>query len=316
MLENRALSLFFIVALSFFLCLMPWDSIYKDTFIDRLTYYNLMVYYENRINYVEYNYFIDYIKEEWLWSYLTFLWSDYLNLNVFYLFGIISFFCIFSSLLILRLYKSLYLSIFLFNPIFIEFFYSQLRLALAISLIFLAYYIYNKNKIISFILLFLSIFLHTTSLIFIFPIFIFNIVKKTLNRFIICIIVPIIIGMLTGTFRYTFLSYIGDRRVDYNDMSGDWYILFFYFLLFITLIFSYVFQKNKENIPDIYYISLFSLSLCFFCFIFGSYPSRFLAALYVFILLSFNFIPSKIKSFAFIGHLFYIIFGFILWTGI
>lgn len=316
--KDKLLNYFFILVISLFLTFIPWDVVYKGDFIDRITYYNLIVYFENRIHYISYDNFFSYIKEEWLWSYLTLIWQEFFKLDAENLFYIISFLCIFSNLLILKLYKSLKYSIFFINPIFIDFFYSQLRLALAISFIFISYYLYenNKNKFLILLLIILSIFIHTTSLIFIASIYILIFTEKIYLKYLFAIIFPIIIGFLTGIYRSSFLGFIGDRRVEYADMTGEWYVLLFYFILFIILCSVFFLKKYKGNLNNIYFISLTGYSLCFFGYILGGYPSRFLVAMYAFILLGFNFLPKYIINYAFVSHFFYILVGLVLWIGI
>lgn len=318
MLKNKNFSLLYIFFVSLSLALFPWDSVYKSIFVDRYTYYILITHYENRIHYVDFDSVLSYITEEWFWSFLTFLWHDYLKFDINYFFLIISFLLVYTSLLVLRLHGVLYLSIFFVNPIFIEFFYSQLRLALAMSIIFMAYYLFKTKgaNFIGFFLLLLSLFIHTTSIIFILLIFSFIFIKKDISRFIFSILIPVFLSLMTGTYRYSFLSYIGDRRAEYSDMSGDWYILILYYIILFTMIITWVIKVRAKSFPEWYYISLSSLSLCFFSYVFHSYPSRFLVALYPFVLMGVVLLPKHLKILAILGNIFYILFAFVFWTGI
>jgi len=306
--ENKLL--LFAILFSLFFSLIPWDYLYSNTFVDRITYYSLISYYENRINYIDYEDFFAYIKEEWLWSYITLIWSDVLNINVYLLFASITFLSVLSTLLLLIYFNKLYFSVFLFNPLYINFVYSQLRLALAISLIFFAFNFFLRKKKYFFIFFFLfsSIFIHTTSVIFIFLIFPIYFLNDKYKIYY-ALLYPIFIALLTGYYREVFLGYIGDRRVDYSDMTGSLYVLIIYYFFFL-LSFLYL-SKFKEN--NLYLICFSSLSLVTFSYILGSYPSRFLAASYVFCMLFITFFSKTSYRILFVLYFFYSCIGFILW---
>lgn len=297
--------------LAIFITFFPWDGVNpRGFFIDRDQYFFNYDFKRFRLDSIEVNKIYDYIFQEWIWHYLTGFSRNVLNLDPIFFFGFITFITCFAySLFISIETKKVIPLIYLANPDFIVFVYSQLRLALAMSLFLMAIYLFNKKKIIFFLILMLiSLSVHTSMLFFWVIFFISLYISKLKNKKALSIslilLTGLIITFLIGPIRGVVLEYFGDRRVEYDDMSSPPIYLLIFALYFFTLIFS----RYKDEIIYSNYIYIYSyiiFSLVFFTIILGGYSLRFVYASYFFIVVTFLLLKGKL------GIVFH--YGFILY---
>jgi len=173
--------------------------------------------------------------------------------------------------------------IFLVNPLVIEFVYSQIRLAAAISLAS----ILQRRDDFSFrsaLVYLLCASVHTAMIIFG---FIHFVAAKFSKAQIVDLIVHVTVGvlialMLSDSFRAVVLGVIGDRRIDYLDMrSSAFYLSYWLFLLPLLLL---GWRDSMSVFDSRYSVIVLVLAAC--SLIFGGYPSRFIAAAYPAILVA------------------------------
>jgi hypothetical protein len=320
--------LFSLIVASIF-CIINWEAIlseqyFEDRRINRLIFESGF----NKLNYVDvyYNSALSYLTNEWGWEFFLYIVNDIFGLSFNLSFGVISFFAVFISNYIFISYFPKKYSILLYNPWFFDFIYSQSRLAFAITLIGLAFFL-RKTKIISFILILYALTVHTSILIFllIFIVSYYFSISDYYGRWLknlIAIVIGIIIALLTGPVFLSILLYFGDRRVDVYekiDMSNSvitllpWIVMYF---IFILNIFKGKFIKDFPS-----YVSLIILTIVFFnTVIFEGYVIRFLVAVYPLIIFSIfkQLNKNDIKLFL-LFYLFYLLLGwylrfFILWS--
>lgn len=309
--------IFFSLLFAFFFILIPWQSILPEIYFnDRLTYkvmvesgFNKILisgYYESLYSYIGY---------EWLWEYITYIFYEKLEFSFNSIFLSITFFNIFlSALLVAKYSKNVYI-LFLLNPWYFDFIYSQSRLSLAISLIYLAFFL-KRFWLISIFICISCIFIHTSVILFLFIYLSIYLIDKYFDtnkvKIIILIFLASLISFLTGELLISILGSLGDRRADaYTETNfsvGLASILPWCLILILILI------KNFNSKKNIYYsyLAIFFLTLSVLsALVFGGYSLRYLMVGYPIILISlsndFNFNERKIF------FLFYFIYLFIGW---
>lgn len=298
---------------------VPWDSLNPRGYsIDRVNYLFSYDFRRYRLDNFSADYYYDYVTNEWLWRYLNGYARNVLDIPPELFFGMITFlgFFTYSLFVIIKTRKPLAV-LYLYNPTFILFIYSQLRLAFAMSVFLIALYLFKKKTFVISVLLFVLCFLiHTAMLIFIFVLGIsFYIarskagnIRKTLYVFL----TGLLINLLIGPLRYQILSAIDDRRAEYGDLSSPviyFLIYVIYFLVAVYINFRYK-LKLFDNYTYVYAFALFSFILC--TLFLGGYTGRFVAAGQCFIIASLFIIKGKVGV---LFHFFYILYIIFLWVG-
>lgn len=273
----------FIITFSLIFSFLPWENIWYSThgynFIDREVYRDIFL---NQPPYGEpcsFSSIVECISNERLWDYVVrFLIGQGVQLE--YIFQSISFlliaaFCFFLAKKVANGWPFFLL----FNPLVIELAFSQLRLSLALSLLYFAYL--SKAKSLRMLLAFCSIFIHTASVLFI-AMYIFA--YSSGNKLVLargkCFVIFIlaltggVFSLLLGPLRELILSYVGDRRAQYQDLSSSvLYSLFWVGLLGCSLFQQGRFLDRLEN-----RFSIIILSLVAFNILYSGYSTRFIAA--------------------------------------
>lgn len=319
--------LFSLIVASIF-CSINWENVFpKQYFEDRRV--NRLIFESgfNKLNYVDeyYSSPLSYLTNEWGWEFFLYTVNDVVGLNFELSFGIISFLSVFISNYIFISYLPKSYSLLLYNPWFFDFIYSQSRLAFALSIISVAFFL-RKLKIISFILILYALTIHTSILLFLI-IFLLSYYFSVTNYYkqyfknLMAIIIGSVLALITGPVFLYILSYFGDRRASVYekiDMSNSaltlmpWIIVYSVFLLNI---FKGKFVKDFSSYVSLIILTIVSINTL----IFDGYVIRFLVAVYPLIIFSVfkQFNKDSIKFFL-IFYLFYILIGwyfrfFILW---
>lgn len=274
---------FFIIVFSAIFSFLPWENIWNSAhgynFIDRDVYRDIFL---NQPPYGEpcsFSSIVGCITNERLWDYtVRFFLGQGVQLE--HVFQSISFLLIAAFCFFIAIKNDKIWPIFLlFNPLVIDLAFSQLRLSLALSLLYFAYLF--KAKSLRTPLVFCSIFIHTASALFI-AIYVFSYLsgkKLVLARskwFVIFILVLTggVFSILLGPLRELILSYIGDRRAQYQDLSSS----VLYSLFWVGLLGCSLFQRSRflDRLENRF--SIIILSLVAFNILFSGYSTRFIAA--------------------------------------
>ncbi|MDA1256107.1 MAG: hypothetical protein O2928_16710, partial [Proteobacteria bacterium] len=153
---------------AFFLSLMPWDKLRGSEYYDRNVYVNYIDNVSNKINWFDFDGILTKITFEYGWHFILKYCTEVLQLNSTIILFIISFLIFFCSSIFVIKRHGYWACIFLLNPVFIDFCYSQMRLAFTMALIYIAYYFRTQKKFIYIPLLAVTPFIHTSSVLFIF----------------------------------------------------------------------------------------------------------------------------------------------------
>lgn len=295
---------------------ISWDYYRGLVSVDRNNYYNYFAYGVNRIDYLDFNNIIDFLKNEWLWHFLIGFLKNFIYLDS--IFNIIGFLIVFfSSYYIFDKTKNIYYIFFLINPLFIDLMHSQLRISLAITL-FLIYLI--NRSFLRYLFLISSFFIHTVMVgVFLLYILCFFIYKRNID-FRLKIIYSSFLGMffsiIFGPLRESILKYIGDRRINYNQEVLDSSIAYlsFWIVMLIAFYIQFLIFNLKIKLKGDYILFAVSiLSLVFFNIYFGGYSTRFLAFSMPFLVVLLASFLNFYKLIFIYLYIFYMFFYFIIW---
>ncbi|MBC6677578.1 MAG: hypothetical protein H9L35_15575 [Acinetobacter sp.] len=311
--QSKLIYIICVFFISIFFSFIPLEVIKKGGFIDRENYINYLTYYSIRVDVNDFFNIYDYVTQEWLWHRIIFFLKDFFFLTPEFIFSLVSFISFFvASLIVLKKTNSLVYVFFLINPIFIDFYYSQLRLAFAFSIWGIAYLLSEKYRKLSILFSLIAIFIHTASLFFIlYGFLVYFLSFSKINKFlklIVLILCGFLTSIITGPLRYSILSFFEDRRAEYVDMSFDIIFSSFWMFLFICIILDNLYIK-KINLKDFQAYSIVFLSLILLNYFIGGYSSRFIAATYPFLIISMYYLSSQLRAFCLT---FYIFYSFIL----
>ena len=264
------------------------------------------------LSYFQYETLISFITHEFLWALL----EDFLHRNQFVsyelVFQAISTAILSASAIILARRKNLFFLILLLNPLIIDLAYSQLRLALALSILLWIITLQIRKLYIVFPLLITATLVHTGMLIFMATHFLVAITGSDFTRFywsarkrmamLVCF--GFTVGIMIGPLREILLSSIGDRRVEYHDMSSSLLYLSFWIGLFWLLVFDQ--RRTLEKYESRYSVAILGIIVinAFTEF----YSTRFLAAIFPFLIISVFGALGKDKFLISIPFLMYVMF--------
>lgn len=282
------LAVVFSFIFSIILVLMPWNEWRSTEYLDRSNYINYIDESLNKIYWFNYDSFLLKLTHEWLWHEGLNFSTEVLGLTSTEILFFISFLIVFvSSVFLSKRYGYASLTL-LLTPVYIDFMYSQLRLGFAISILFIAYYLFRRYKFLAILLALVTPFIHTSAVIFIsiffFSLFLENskVIQPRFKAFL-SILTGLSFGLLTGPFLSSVLTTIGDRRAeDYPDMSSSMAYMSFWIVFFAYLVVKGLFE-NKNRLFS-FYLSLTILGIVSIQTILGGYPSRYLVAFFPFLL--------------------------------
>lgn len=308
-----------IISLSFLLAIVlsviPWDQLRASDYYDRANYIYYIDVTLNKINWFDYSEFLTKIFYEWGWHYfLNFLTSQW-GLNSTVILFSISCFVLTISFILVGKTKNLYICLFLINPVYIDFFYSQIRLSFAITFVYLSIIFFNKNRLFSLLFLVPSFFIHTSTFLFIFIFYTAVFLERNSSigsnlKFLMAMFIGFIVAFVTGPYMSILLGTVEDRRAEYSDMSLPAVYVIYWIGLFLFLLLKYNFGKLKGLNYYYFYITVSILTMIFLNIFLMGYSSRFLAASFPFIALTLSEFIGKNEFFII---LFYVFYTLVLW---
>lgn len=290
------------------LSLIPWPEIIYQSFHavlwDREIYIQKIMSGDTLFSYFTYDSLISYFTYEYSWEFLINLFQENrlpFDYDVFFQI-ISSLFIITSSLILYR--KGGYISILLMaNPLVFDLAYSQLRSALAISLLNILYLTRPKSNLISLAVCLLATSIHTAMAIFLAIYFLCVATSERggwLSRFSVEMRLVTIVGaglafgLLIGPLREVALTLLNDRRAEYGDLASSPLYLSFWIMLFGLFLLNYrEFIQTLEG-----RFSLFVLALVAVNIFTSAHSIRFLALAYPYIMATILIARPAIRSFS------------------
>ena len=273
----------------------PWDILQGAELVDRASYLNNLA-----VNLPVWEIYADQgwifiALQEFLWDFIirSFSWlsgSDNaaLSMVTFFLSYVISRFVLIRS-------TSLITFILLLNPVLIELVSSQLRLALAFSLILIFYnrggYLFRVGVLLMVMLI------HTASILIIAVLWYAQFITRAFRGqsaafFIVAIVVPVLIfAGLLGPGRELVLGAIGDRRAEYVvDAVGVGFTSVWILYLTVALYHGKKSFESSSTVVAFFFVLLFLLLNAM-----GAYGLRFLTVAYPHFIVSTNYFNGYYK---------------------
>lgn len=294
--------------------LIPWPevfrSIYGYSMVDREVYNEYFLYGENVLHFKEFSGVLSYFVNEFLWHYGVSLFLSW-GVGLDEIFLAITFLVFFSFGRLVLKGCGPWALLLLLNPLVIDFAFSQLRLALGVSILIWAYLLVERYRLLAVLLSLAALFVHSAVAIFLFIYvavvalegFSHRLDLKSFVEWLMLFSVGAAISLVIGPLRESILTAIGDRRAEYSDMASTLqYSMFWILLLALSLLFSARLVRDRVNKYSIVILSIVAVNV-----IHGGYSARFLAA-------AFPFLISTVLSFK--GHGRIVVLGFVVYAGL
>jgi len=293
-----------------FVYFIPWTSIYGQEFVDIFNYIFRIEYLATGGKEADY-WGILWFTSEPLWKEIILFIGNYFNDYRAALYGV-SFFTVFVYAYFLIKRVDFYIAmIFLINPMSVDFFISQLRNAVAFSILLIAYDIYDNNRekvIIPIFLAIMATFIHMSMPIFIAIYYIlYRLDEKIEDKkyYLVALFMALIIAVL--------LSSIGDRHAGYDKYiaaSSVAYSIAWFIIAMILATFA-EFSNKYERILTAYAITV--MGFYFFASLLNIFAVRYVTVIMPIIILSIGYLPKHIKQGTYLFLLLYNIYSFKYW---
>lgn len=237
--------------------------------------YQLKIITNNLVtDYIYYWDTISYLSREFLWNYIiSYMYKD-IGLSIETIFFSITLFVLWRIAVDITSRIGIYYIIFIFNPLIVDYAFSQMRLALAIAILSF-FWRGQRGRAVTVIAYAVCTSIHTAVSLFAVMHFVSNrfVAPKRTNLLVLCI-TGLLIAAAIGPLREAILGAIGDRRAEYSDMSSSMLYLSFWVVMLGALLFNW---KDTMNSVDGRY-SIIILSIVVMNLITGGYSTRFIAA--------------------------------------
>jgi hypothetical protein len=273
--------------IAFAISFIAWPEIFYEQFgkifIDREIYISKILGNDHWITYYELDGPLSFFTNEYIWEISQWSLSEgLLPIDYETFFQIVSTLVITSMAMVIARTRSNASILFLANPLVIDLAYSQLRSALAISILYLLYAFNRKFNWLSAILIGISFAIHTSMVIFISAFILCrilteeNYISRRMSDGVRTAIVcgaGVAFGLAIGPLRGIVLAAVGDRRAEYIDISSSFLYLSFWIGLFAFMVMNY--RKTIQNVEGAF--TLFILSILLVNVFSAAYSLRFLA---------------------------------------
>ena len=310
------LRIFCALMIGILLSFIPWPDIVLELsgrpMWDRNVYIKTIQAGTGLLSHFRYETLVSFITHEYLWAWLMDVLHRARFVSYELVFQAISTATLSAAAVILARRKSLLFLIFLLNPLIIDLVYSQLRLCLALSLLWWILVLRVQSPRVVFPLLITTTLIHTGMLIFLAAHFVATMTGPDFSRFrwsarrrmamLVCF--GFAVGIMVGPLREMLLSAVGDRRAQYQDISSSLLYLSFWIGLFFLL----VFDQRRTLIKYESRYSVAILAIVFINAFTGFYSTRFIAAIFPFLIVAIFSVLGKNKFLVSIPFLIYFLF--------
>ncbi len=229
-----------IIAFCLLMLAVPWEDLWGGRFLDRGVYLSKFALNARAGRIIPGGY-LSYVTNEVLWDSIIKWCTAGLHVPIEVLFGVISFLCLFVYSKYLVSKHGLLSLILLVNPLVVDFAFSQLRMALAVSLLMLALFRRNQR---SFVLVFVALAccIHTATFLFLLIYFCVKILTARLTSgafsrsyyWLGLVAIGVAVVVLIGPLREGLLNAIGDRRAVQDTAAQSIRYASFWILLILV----------------------------------------------------------------------------------
>lgn len=301
----------------------PWETLYQhfngDLFNDRQVYINYFLHEQNILVQKNFDSIASYFTNEVLWHYFIALLVSDFGINIEYVFTIISFLVIYVFGLLFIRWRMVWFLVFLVNPLVVAFAFSQLRLALAMSLLGFAYLSYRKLKTLPIVLSFGATLIHTGSIFFILIYIATNVVGHLRSRklgnvgllFFFMVVWGVFLSIMAGPAREILLAILNDRRADYDYAEVSSSVLYLSF--WVSLIIPFYICRQTIMKFDYGRYAIAIIAIVCMDVVYGGYSTRFLAAGFPCVVASIFRLRGLVKYGTIVLLLAYVVFQWMYW---
>ena len=267
-------------AFAWLTAVIPWEALQGHPFVDNVVYTEHFLHEESIFRYTDFRGAIDYVINEALWEYLVTTLVHSLGIPIAWVFLAISVGCVFVFGLFVSRRHGWAAVILLLNPLMITFAYDQLRLALAFSLVLIAYMI--RSRWIAAALFIPAALIHTSIAVFAGAYFAIRTLVRRVSPagqhpyalFGLLTLMGLTVSVMIGPWRSAILGYFGDRRALLTGATNSTlaYSSFWVGLLAVLLL-----QPRRFLSDEVHAFSVFVLSITAANLVTGGYTLRFLS---------------------------------------
>ncbi|MFL6716691.1 MAG: hypothetical protein ACJ8G3_10055 [Burkholderiaceae bacterium] len=261
---------------------IPWEDLLGKEFEDKQVYINNFLYIKSIVEDKDLSGFRDFFFNEVLWDVLVRAAMDKLGIPIGVILNAVTFLCLFCFARYLAVRHGVLSILLLVNPLVVDFAFSQLRMAFAVSLVLLALSL--RSRLALYLTLVLACFIHTAMVLFI----VMYLVAVQVSLWVekrhfpvyslayIAMAGGALIALLIGPLRGSLLSSVGDRRAEY-ELGGA---TLSYASFWIGLLATVPLQKAKFYAARFNLLSVACLATFTFATLMGVFAARFISALF------------------------------------
>lgn len=304
-----------------FVYIIPWEELYGGQFIDVYSYVARISYLAEGRNESEY-WGIKWLISEPLWKqillFIAYAFEDYRAVVYFISFIVVSFYV---SFLIKRV--EFYIAmIFLLNPMMVDLFIAQIRIAVAFVLVLIAYDLVennDKNKNLAIVLLIMAVFIHVSMPVFYmvyYLLFRLNQSVEDKKYYLIAIVTGVCIALFMKYGSNILLTWLGDRHAGYDEYisaSSISYSIAWFIIAFIIGTFGN-FSDKRKRVFVAYAIAI--MSFFFFSSLLNVFAARYVAVIMPVIIIAIGYLPKHFKQGTYLFLFLYNIYAFKYWLQI
>jgi hypothetical protein len=306
-----------LASIAFALCFLcvPWQQLRGVAFYDRLVYIEHFLYALPIADEKEISGFSAFLVNEVLWDMLVRGLIAHLALSVETIFVGITFLCLFCfGYFIARRHGPLSMLL-LVNPLVVDFAMSQLRMALAISVIMLAFF--SGRRLLVAAAAVLACFIHTAIVLFVGMYLVAAQAGKWARRMrlppptpgYIAMAGGLLVALLIGPLREAVLTGVGDRRTEYEMAAATLSYASFWILLLAAV----PLQRRVFYDDDVNLLAVACLSAFVFSTLIGVFGARFISATMPLLLCATLAFGRPLRELAVLAYLFFMALQWIYW---
>lgn len=307
-----------VVSMVFALCLLyvPWEQIRGEAFYDRLVYLEHFLHAVPLLEDKEITGLGGFLANEVLWEVLVRGLMEGFDLPAGLILSGISLLCLFCFAYFLARRHGPLAMLLLINPLVIDFALSQLRMALAVSIVMLA--LFSGRRLVIAAAVITASFVHTSIVLFV----VMYLVAVQAGKWVrksrlpastlgyIAMAGGLLVALLIGPLRETVLSTMNDRRVEYEmEAASLSYASFWIMLLAAVPLQGKAFYRDSMNL-----LAVACLSTFVFATVLGVFAARFLSATMPALLGAMLTMGRPVRELAVLAYLLFMVLQWNYWV--
>lgn len=319
MIKNDSLNYFlaFLFA-TFFIYLIPWIELNGGEFVDIYFYMDRIDYLQAGGNEREYA-GLAWLFSEPLWKeiiiFIGYAFDDHRSA----LLGISFLITFFYTFFLLRRVEFYIAIIFLFNPMMVDLFMAQIRIAMAFIFVLIAYDLYERNtnyKIWVVLLLITGFLIHMSMIVF-YGIYylLYKLNEKVEDKkyYLIAIFTALFIALFMKYGSNLILLAIGDRHANYGELIESSSLTYtFAWLIIASIIATFAeFKEPKNRILIAYAITM--MFFFFFSTVLNMFALRYISVTMPITIIAISYLPKHFRQGTYLFLFAYNIFLFKYW---